>query len=113
MVAQSLEQDSSWSLESSQGWLQLVGQETSLGQHHTKATLEAFLLPGGTPERGNPGQCSCTHTSPSLHLPNPAPFLLPAGPQVVLLPLAGTSHPGPHGTAIPVPALPISAAALS
>lgn len=28
MVAQSLEQDGSWSLESSQGWLMLVGHKT-------------------------------------------------------------------------------------
>lgn len=90
MVAQSLEQDSSWSLESSQGWLKLVGQETSPGQHDTKATLEAAFdffccLVGWGHQRGEtPGQCPCTHISPSLHLPNPAPFLLPAGPEVVL-----------------------------
>lgn len=41
MVAQSLEQDGSWSLESSQGWLMLVGHETSAGRHDTKPTLVA------------------------------------------------------------------------
>lgn len=90
MVAQSLEQDSSWSLESSQGWLMLVGHGTSAGRHDTKPTLVAAFdfiscLVGWGLQRGEtPGQCPCTHISPSLHLPNPAPFLLPAGPEVVL-----------------------------
>ena len=126
MVARSLEQDSSWSLQSSRGQLTLVGHETSPVQHErrTKATLEAAfdflscLVGWGHQREENPGQHQSlrTHPSPPAPARSPAPpFLFPVGPEVVLpdtLPLAGTSHPAPRSAAIPAPALVVSAAVL-
>lgn len=74
MVAQSLEQDGSWSLESSQGWLMLVGHETSAGRHDTKPTLVAAFdfisCPVGWGlQRGGNTRAVSLHT----HLSLPAP----------------------------------------
>lgn len=125
MVARSLEQDGSWSLQSSRGWLMLVGHETSPVQRErrTKATLEAaFDFPAWwdrATREGKPwGSINpCTHSPPLLHLPDHqlTPFLFPVGPEAVLpdtLPSAGTSHPAPCSAGIPVPALVIAAAVL-
>lgn len=119
-MAQSLEQDS-WSLESSQGWVMQVGQEPSPGQHNTKATLVSALdfvscLVGQGHQRGETQGSVPAHTSlpptSAKSIPVPPPSSSWGGFSQTL-PLAGTSHPAPCGTAIPVPALAVCAAVLS
>lgn len=126
MVARSLVQDGSRSLQSSQEWLMLVGHETSLVQHErrTKATLEVAFDPlsclvGRGHQRGeNPGQRQSLPTQPSPSAPArpPAsPLLFPVGPKVVFpdtLPPRGMSHPALRSTAIPAPVLVVSAVVL-